>query len=60
MDYICPICKRNFPRELQIVIPHTEEHVIEEIKKRHPNWAEKDGTCVRCYEYYKKQISLKK
>jgi hypothetical protein len=56
MDYICGTCGESLPRDLLVVIPHTEEHIVEEIKKTHPKWAEHDGVCKKCYEYYKKQM----
>ena len=46
-------------RELAIIIPHTEAHIVHEIKKVHPRWTEKDGTCKKCYEYYKDQMRPK-
>jgi len=56
MQYICPTCGKSIPRELLFIIPHTEEHIIDEIKKKHPDWIEKDGICKRCYEYFRKQL----
>ncbi len=55
-DFICPTCNENMSRDLDIVIPHTEEHIIDAIKKKHPNWVESDGICKKCYEYYKSQL----
>ncbi|MDP8292874.1 MAG: hypothetical protein RAP41_08050 [Candidatus Orphnella occulta] len=56
MDFICPTCNKSMPRDLLVVIPHTEEHIIDVVKKAHPDWIEKNGLCKRCYEYYKKQL----
>ena len=55
-DFICPTCNKNMPRDLLVVIPHTEEHIVDVIKKNHPEWVEADGICKKCYEYYKKQM----
>jgi hypothetical protein len=44
------------PRDLLIVIPHTEQHIVDEIKKKHPGWAEGNGVCKKCYEYFKTQM----
>jgi hypothetical protein len=46
----------EMPRELEIIIPHTEQHIIEAIKKSHPDWIEDDGVCKRCYEFYRNQM----
>ena len=56
MDFICPVCKKAISRDLSVVITHTEEHIVNIIKKKHPDWVEKDGLCKRCHEYYKKQL----
>ena len=57
IDFICPTCKIKMPRELQIIVPHTEEHIVEAIKETHPNWVAAEGICKKCYEYYKSQMS---
>ena len=59
MDFICPICEKGMPRELRYIVPHTEEHIVEEIKKKHPKWVDGNGVCKKCYEYYKKQMNQK-
>ena len=55
-DFICPTCGQRMQRELTIIIPHTEEHIMDVITKKHPNWVEADGICKKCYEYYKSQL----
>ncbi len=56
MEYICPICKKGIPRELETIIAHTDVHIVDAIKKTHPKWVEKDGSCKTCFEWYKKQM----
>ncbi|MFH1868958.1 MAG: hypothetical protein ABH843_08315 [Candidatus Omnitrophota bacterium] len=56
MEFVCPTCEIKIPRDLSVIIPHTEGHIVELIRKRHPEWAEKDGICKKCYVYYKKQL----
>ena len=56
MQFVCPVCGKIISRELTVIISHAEEHVVEEIKKKHPEWAESGGVCKRCYEYYKDQL----
>ncbi|MBN1871268.1 MAG: hypothetical protein JW800_01715 [Candidatus Omnitrophica bacterium] len=55
-DFICPTCGRKMNRDLAIILPHTEEHIIDEIKKKHPDWVEANGICKMCYEHYKKML----
>lgn len=56
MEYNCPTCGKVIPRDLKVIISHTEDHIIDVIKKKRPEWVEKDGLCRRCYDYYKKQL----
>jgi len=60
MDFVCPTCEKRMARELEVIIPHTEEHIINAIRKTHPNWAEKNGICKKCYDFYKSQFPSKK
>ncbi|MDP8299801.1 MAG: hypothetical protein P9L88_07885 [Candidatus Tantalella remota] len=56
MEFVCPTCGKKMPRELLEIIPHTEEHIIEAIKKEHPRWVEEDGACGKCHAHYKDQM----
>ena len=59
MDFTCPVCNKKLPREILVIVPHTEEHIVDEIKKQHPDWATTDGICEKCYRYYKEQMGRK-
>ena len=54
--FSCSVCGKEIPRELLSVVGHYEGHIIDEIKKKHPQWVESDSLCNKCYKYYKKQI----
>ena len=56
MDFICPVCGKHLPRDMSKIVPHTEAHIVDAIKKKNPHWAEKDGTCKKCYDHYKKEM----
>jgi hypothetical protein len=56
MDYVCPVCNKSMPRDILDIISHTDKHIIDRIKKKHPAWVEKDGICTKCFDYYKKQL----
>ena len=60
MDFICPTCNKRMPYDVKVIIPHTEEHIVEVIKKGHPHWVEQDGICKKCYNYYKQQLHPQK
>ncbi len=55
--YQCPLCGKKTSRDLAVYLEHTQEHVIDVIKKKHPEWVAKDGTCRPCVEYYRSQLS---
>ena len=56
MDYRCPVCQKNVGVDLQSFVDHTEGHIVDIIKKDHPDWVRKDGVCKKCLEYYHKQM----
>jgi len=56
MEFSCPVCGKIIPRELLGIVSHGEEHIVDEIKKKHPEWAESDGVCRKCYQYYRGQV----
>ena len=57
MEYTCGVCNQNVPDDLAVYTKHTEGHIVDLIKSKHPGWAEKDGICQKCYEYYKNQMN---
>ncbi len=54
--YRCPICEETMDRDLARFLGHADQHILDEIKKRHPKWVEKDGLCQKCVDYYKGQM----
>ena len=56
MEYQCSVCGEKIKNDVLLYINHTEKHVIDEIKDKHPEWAEKDGLCQKCVDYYKGQL----
>jgi len=56
MKYQCPVCGKVVQDELPVFISHTEEHVVDIIKDKHPEWIEKNGLCHKCFDYYKGQL----
>ena len=54
--YTCPTCGAKMERDLLLFTRHTDQHIVDEIKKQHPNWVTQDGFCLRCLEYFKKSI----
>lgn len=55
-EFRCPTCGKIIPQELLAIIAHTEEDIVEVIKKDHPSWVEENGVCKKCYAYYKQQL----
>ena len=56
MVYTCPTCGKEVERELVTFKDHTEGHIVDEIKKMHPDWKEEDGICKKCLDYFKDQM----
>ena len=56
MAYNCSICREKVVGDLVTLQEHTDKHIIELVKHDHPDWAEPDGMCRKCYEYYKAEI----
>lgn len=59
MDFICPVCKKSMAREVDVIVPHMEAHIVDAIKKKNPQWVEKDGACRQCLTYFKEQMRPK-
>ena len=51
--YICPTCGERMDRDLILFMKHTDAHVVEELKKLHPEWITNDGYCPKCLDHYK-------
>lgn len=55
--YVCSVCNKTLERDLVAYIQHTDRHIIDEIKKKHPDWTDKDGLCTKCFEYFRQQMA---
>jgi len=58
-QFVCPTCGKKISKDLQEILRHAESEIIEEIKKEHKDWIDKDGICDKCYLYYKSQLKNK-
>ncbi len=56
MAYKCSVCSEHVEGDLLVYINHTEEHIIDEIRAKHPDWAEEDGMCKKCVDYFRSQM----
>lgn len=59
MQYKCSLCGRKVDGDLAVFVDHTETHVIDEIKAKHPDWVEENGMCQQCLDYYKGELKGK-
>jgi 5-methylcytosine-specific restriction endonuclease McrA len=57
MQYTCAVCQQKVDGDLIIYQEHTDKHIIDLVKHDHPEWAEKDGMCRKCFEYYQSEIN---
>ncbi|MFH1360792.1 MAG: hypothetical protein ABIJ41_07170 [Candidatus Omnitrophota bacterium] len=56
MEYQCDVCGKKVTGDSLMFIRHSEEHIADVIKKKHPEWDEKNGICLKCLDYYRKEI----
>ena len=56
IDFVCPTCGKEFPRDLMVIIHHTEDHIIKAIRNNHPESSVEHGIDKKCYEYYRDQL----
>ncbi len=57
--YTCPTCGSKMERDLLLFIQHTDQHIVEELKKQHPNWITTEGYCPKCVDYFKQAFGKK-
>lgn len=56
MVYTCAVCWDKVDGDIVTFQNHTNDHIIELVKKDHPEWIEKDGICKKCFDYYESEI----
>lgn len=56
MEYQCGVCKQKVAGGLVPLTEHTERHIVDLIKIKHPEWIEDNGVCKKCLDYYKQQL----
>lgn len=56
MGYRCPLCGNIIGDDLKVFKDHVDAEIVGLIKEDHSKWVEKNGSCPKCYEYYKKQL----
>ena len=54
--YVCPTCGDKMERDLMLFIRHTDAHVVDELKKKNPQWITQEGYCPKCLEHYKASL----
>jgi DNA-directed RNA polymerase subunit RPC12/RpoP len=57
MKYKCQICDREIDDFVALSHIKTEEYLMKLILKDHPEWHEKNPTCLKCITYYRKLIN---
>lgn len=56
MEYQCSVCQESVEGDLISLKEHTEGHIVDVIKEKHPEWTDEDGICQKCLDYYRNQI----
>jgi serine protease AprX len=55
---ICPLCNDKVDRLVYAYHLGGERQILERIRLTHPGWAENDGICHRCVDYYHTEIVI--
>ncbi len=56
MEYQCPACSAVVNGDLIAYVDHTEKHIVDLLKHDHPEWAQEDGVCQKCLDYYRAEL----
>ncbi|MBU1125818.1 MAG: hypothetical protein KKC84_07310 [Candidatus Omnitrophica bacterium] len=56
MKYKCQICGREIDDFVGIAHIKAEEYLLELILRDHPEWHEKNKSCHKCIDYYRKLV----
>jgi serine protease AprX len=52
----CPLCNDTVDRLLYRFHSDSEQKILDTLKQHNPSWAEQDGCCSRCVDYYTIEI----
>lgn len=45
--FFCSHCQEYVDNDLLVYLSHTDQHIIDAIKKQFPDWVETDGACPK-------------
>ena len=54
--YICPTCGSRMERDILLFYRHTDQHVVDELKKQNPQWISDEGFCPKCLDFFKREM----
>ena len=54
--YTCPTCGTVMQRDMTVFTRHTDQHIMDEIKRLHPKWVAEDGFCPKCLDFFKQEM----
>ena len=54
--YTCPTCNAKMERDMLLFYKHTDQHIVDAIKKQNPQWVSEDGYCPKCLDAFKQQM----
>lgn len=57
-NIVCPLCGDKVDKLLYRYHIDNEKVVVEKIKSHNPGWAEHDGLCGRCVDYYHTEVVM--
>jgi len=56
MEYTCGVCGKKVGQDLIIFKDHTDAHIIDAVKRDHPEWVDDKGICQKCVSFYQQEL----
>lgn len=41
---------------MMLLYKHTDQHIVDQIKKKNPSWVTDNGFCEKCVDFYKREM----
>ena len=51
-QYTCPVCGEQMAHDMIRFLSHVKQEIIQNIKKKRPDWTPEQGICPDCKSHY--------
>lgn len=52
--YLCPVCAKELERDISVFLAHTKQHILDVLRKEHPEWRVGEAAHEECESYYER------